>query len=230
MVRPALPDGDCIRFGLLSMPSYPLVLCLTIAVVCSVGMAVAAWPRRDDPTVRAFLVLAAGVAIWSGGRLLEISETALAGRIFWASSSMPASWPCPSAGWWRWSTSAGRASWCPGRCCGCPCFAVLTLALVFTNERHHLIWTSIELMPPGVSPGAVFRHGIGYTVAAWTYALLGLSMYFLATAEVPNAALSARGRNVLMGRPVAAAGDAYRLPVSLDRPARAAISRRPRSR
>jgi hypothetical protein len=34
-------------------------------------------------------------------------------------------------------------------------------------------------------------------MAAWTYALLGLSLYFLITAKVPNAALSVRGRNIL---------------------------------
>ncbi|WP_092596892.1 MULTISPECIES: diguanylate cyclase [Burkholderiaceae] len=182
------------------MPSYPLVLCLTIAVVCSVGMAVAAWPRRDDPTVRAFLVLAAGVTIWSGGRLLEISETALPGRIFWAKFQYAGIVAVP-IGWLVAMVHLSRPRFVvPWSMLWVPVFfAVLTLALVFTNERHHLIWTSIELMPPGVSPGAVFRHGVGYTaVAAWTYAMLGLSMYFLATAEVPNAALSVRGRNVLM--------------------------------
>jgi len=183
------------------MPSYPLVLCLTIAVVCSVGMAVAVWPRRDDPTVRAFLLLAGGVAIWSGGRLLEISETELSGRIFWAKFQYAGIVAVP-IGWLVSMVHLSRPRfvvpwsllWVP------TLMALLTLALVLTNERHHLIWSSIELMPPGVSPGAVFRHGVGYTaVAAWTYALLGLSLYFLATAEVPNAALSRRGRAVLMG-------------------------------
>ncbi len=73
--------------------------------------------------------------------------------------------------------------------------AVVTVVLVFTNERHHLIWQRITLMPPGVAPGAVFEHGPGYIVAAtWTYGLLALSLYFLVTAEVPSHALSRRGR------------------------------------
>ncbi|MBY4730176.1 sensor domain-containing diguanylate cyclase [Cupriavidus pauculus] len=182
------------------MPSYPLVLCLTIAVVCSVGMAVAAWPRRDDPTVRAFLVLSAGVAIWSGGRLLEISETTLAGRIFWAKFQYLGIVAVP-IGWLVAMVHVSRPRYVvPWSLLCVPVLAaVLTLLLVFTNEHHHLIWTSIELMPRGVSPGAVFRHGIGYTVAAgWVYALLALSLYFLLTADVPNAALSRRGRNVLV--------------------------------
>lgn len=183
------------------MPSYPLVLCLTIAVVCSVGMAVVAWPRRDDPTVRAFLVLAGGVAIWSGGRLLELSETELAGRIFWAKFQYTGIVAVP-IGWLVAMVHVSRPRFVvPWSLLWVPVVAaVLTVALVFTNERHHLIWASIELMPPGVSPGAVFRHGVGYTaIAAWTYALLALSLYFLVTAQVPNAALSVRGRNVLAG-------------------------------
>ncbi|AZG15899.1 diguanylate cyclase domain-containing protein [Cupriavidus pauculus] len=182
------------------MPSYPLVLCLTIAVVCSAGMAVAAWPRRDDPTVRAFLVLAGGAAIWSGGRLLEISETELAGRIFWAKFQYAGIVAVP-IGWLVAMVHLSRPRYVvPWSMLWVPVLAaLLSLVLVFTNERHHLIWTSIELMPPGVAPGAVFHHGIGYTaVAAWTYAMLGLSLFFLATAEVPNDALSVRGRNVLM--------------------------------
>lgn len=181
------------------MPSYPLVLCLTIAVVCSVGMTVAAWPRRDDPTVRAFLVLAGGVVVWSGGRLLEISTPDLAGRIFWAKLQYVGIVMVP-IGWLVAMVHVSRPRFVvPWSLLWVPVLAaVLTLVLVFTNERHHLIWTSIEVLPPGVSPGAVFHHGVGYTIAAaWTYALLALSLYFLVTADVPNAALSVRGRNVL---------------------------------
>lgn len=181
------------------MPSYPFVLCLTIAVVCSVGMAVATWPRRDDPTVKAFLVLAGGVVIWSGGRLLEISSTDLAGRIFWAKLQYVGIVGVP-IGWLVAMVHLSRPRFVvPWSMLSVPVLAaVLTVVLVFTNERHHWIWTSIELMPPGVAPGAVFRHGAGYTlVATWSYLLLGLSLYFLLTAEVPNAALSRRGRNIL---------------------------------
>ncbi len=99
------------------MPSYPLVLCLTIAVVCSIGMAVLAWPRRDDPTIQAFLVLAGGVVVWSGGRLLEISSVDLPGRIFWAEIqyfgivAVPIGWLVAMV------HLSGRATWCRGRCC-----------------------------------------------------------------------------------------------------------------
>lgn len=178
------------------MPSYPLVLCLTIAVVCSVGMLVATWPRRDDPTIQAFLVLAGGVAIWSGGRLLEISSADLDGRILWAKAQYAGIVMVP-IGWLVAMIHLSRPRYVvPWSRLWLPVLAALaSVVLVFTNERHHLIWTRIDLMPPGVAPGAIFHHGPGYiVVAAWTYFMLALSLYFLVTAEVPNAALSRRGR------------------------------------
>lgn len=181
------------------MPSYPLVLLLTIAVICSIGMVIATWPRRDDPTVQAFLVLAGGVVIWSGGRLLEISSTDLPGRILWAKVQYVGIVAVP-IGWLVAMVHLSRPRYVvPWSRLWLPVLAaVVTVALVFTNERHHLIWQRITLMPPGVAPGAVFEHGPGYIVAAaWSYGLLALSVYFLVTAEVPSEALSRRGRAIL---------------------------------
>lgn len=183
------------------MPSYPLVLCLTIAVVGAVGMILTALPRRDDPTVRAFLTLAVGVGIWSGGRLLEISSPELDWRILWAKIQYFGIVAVP-IGWLVAMVHLSRPRYVvPWSILSLPWLAaVLTLALVFTNDYHHWIWTRITLLPPGVAPGAVFEHGLGYgLIAAWTYGLLALSLYFLLTAEVPNDALSRRGRNILAG-------------------------------
>jgi len=162
-------------------------------------MAIAAWPRRDDPTIQAFLVLAAGVSVWSGGRLLEISSTDLAGRILWAKIQYIGIVAVP-IGWLVAMIQVSRPRFVvPWSMLSVPILvALLTVVLVFTNDHHHLIWTRITLMPPGVSPGAIFEHGIGYGIAAaWTYLLLALSLYFLLTAEVPNEALSRRGRAIL---------------------------------
>lgn len=188
-----------IRFPAVLMPSYPLVLCLTIAVVCSVGMVIATWPRRDDPTIKAFLVLAGGVAIWSGGRLLEVSSTDLDGRIFWAKAQYAGIVMVP-IGWLVAMIHLSRPRYVvPWSRLWLPVLAaVASVVLVLTNERHHLIWTRIDMMPAGVSPGAIFHHGPGYVVvAAWTYFMLLLSLVFLLTAEVPNAALTRRGRAIV---------------------------------
>ncbi|QQX87156.1 diguanylate cyclase [Cupriavidus necator] len=181
------------------MPSYSLVLLLTVAVVACIGMAIATWPRRDDPTVQAFLVLAFGAATWSGGRLLEISATDLEGRILWAKIQYIGIVAVP-IGWLVAMVHLSRPRYVvPWSRLWLPVLvAVVTVVMVFTNERHRLIWPRITLMPPGVLPGAVFDHGIGYAaVAIWSYLLLGVSLYFLVTAEVPNGALSRRGRAIL---------------------------------
>lgn len=183
------------------MPSYPLVLCLTVAVVCSAGMAIAAWPRRDDPTTMAFLVLAAGVVIWSGGRLLEITSPDLPARILWAKIQYLGIVAVP-IGWLAAMVHLSRPRFVmPWSMLSVLVLAAMvTVVLVFTNEHHHLIWTRITLMPPGVAPGAVFEHGIGYGIAAaWTYLLLALSFGFLVTAKVPNDVLTRRTRAILAG-------------------------------
>ncbi|WP_059411678.1 histidine kinase N-terminal 7TM domain-containing protein [Cupriavidus basilensis] len=183
------------------MPSYPLVLCLTFAVVGSLTMALLAWTRRDDPTVKAFLVLAGGTALWSGGRLLELSSSELEARVLWAQLqyvgilAVPIGWFCamlqlsrPKLAVPRWLLSMHAV------------VSVVTLGLVFTNEQHRLIWSAIALVPGGAPPGAVFTHGPAYAaLAAYTYLLLFVSLYFLATAPVPGSSLTRGGRAVLAG-------------------------------
>ena len=183
------------------MPSYPLILCLTFAVVGSLTVAVAAWTRRDDPTVKAFLVLACGTALWSGGRLLELSSVDLETRVLWAKLqyfgivAVPIGWLCAMI-------QLSRPKFViPWSLLSMPIVInLVTLGLVFTNERHHLIWTSITLVPGGAPPGAVFTHGPAYAAAAvYSYLLLLISLYFLLTARVPSSSLTGSGRAVLAG-------------------------------
>lgn len=162
-------------------------------------MALVAWTRRDDPTVKAFLVLACGTALWSGGRLLELSSTDLETRVLWAKlqyigiMAVPIGWFCamlqlsrPKAVVPHWLLAMHAV------------ISAVTLGLVFTNEQHRQIWSSIALMPGGAPPGAVFTHGPAYAaVAVYTYLLLLLSLYFLVTARVPAGGLTRGGRAVL---------------------------------
>jgi len=183
------------------MPSYPLVLCLTFAVVGSLMVAVATWTRRDDPIVKAFLALALGSALWSGGRLLELNSVDLETRILWAKVQYVGIVAVP-IGWLCAIVQLSRPRFViPWPLLSLPIVInIVTLALVFTNERHHLIWTSIRLVPGGAPPGAVFGHGPGYAAAAvYTYLLLLISVYFLLTARVPSSNLTRGGRAVLAG-------------------------------
>ncbi|KWR88432.1 histidine kinase N-terminal 7TM domain-containing protein [Cupriavidus sp. IDO] len=181
------------------MPPYLLVLCLTFAVVASLGAGVAAWSRRDDPVVKAFLALTAGVALWSGGRLMELSSADLDSRILWAKLqyfgivAVPLAWLCAMI---QLSRPRYVMPW--SRLTIPVLINLLTLVLVFTNERHHLIWRSVTLAPPGSRPPAIFVHGAAYfVIAAWSYLLLFASLYFLLTARVPNASLTRGGRTIL---------------------------------
>lgn len=181
------------------MPSPLLLLCLTLAVVGSLGAAVAAWPRRDDPVVRNFLLLTFGAALWSGGRVMELISPLLEHRILWAQIQYLGIVAVPPA----WLFAMIRLSR-PRRVVPWSSFvppvlvALVTLVLVFTNENHHLIWASVRLNPPGTVPAAKFEHGPAYLpIAAWNYLMLFISLGFLATARVPTVSLSRLARGVL---------------------------------
>ncbi|MGN5477432.1 histidine kinase N-terminal 7TM domain-containing protein [Cupriavidus basilensis] len=178
--------------------------------------------RRDDPTIQAFLVLAGGVVVWSGGRLLEISSLDLPGRIFWAEIQYFGIVAVP-IGWLVAMVHLSRPRYVvPWSLLSIPILAaVLSVVLVLTNSHHHLVWTRITLMPRGRGARGRVRawRGLRCHGGLVIPALLALGFYFLVTAEVPNDALSRRGRAVLAGSPAAAAGP-YCLSAALDRAAR----------
>ncbi|MBY4895867.1 histidine kinase N-terminal 7TM domain-containing protein [Cupriavidus sp. AU9028] len=177
-----------------------LTLLMACALLVCATVAIAGWARRDDPTVRAFLLLAIGAGVWCGGRMMEIQATNLADRILWAKLQYPGILMVPVG----WLLSVVRLTR-PNHVAGHAWLAlalVIGLAgmgLVLTNESHRLIWSSIQWFGgEGLHTRAVFRHGPAYWVlAAYSYALLVSSFYFLLTRR-PAGKLSVRGRNLLV--------------------------------
>lgn len=177
-----------------------LTLLMACALLVCATIAIAGWARRDDPTVRAFLLLAIGAGVWCGGRMMEIQATNLADRILWAKLQYPGILMVP-VGWLLSVVRLTRPNYVAG-----PAWLALALViglasmgLVLTNESHGLIWSSIQWYGgEGLHTRAVFRHGPAYWVlAVYSYALLFSSVYFLATRR-RQGKLSVRGRNLLV--------------------------------
>lgn len=181
--------------------SFPfLILCLAAAVFACVAMAVAVWARRDDPTIRAFLLLAVGAAVWCAGRIMEISAIELSSRILWAKLQYIGILMVP-LGWLLAMVRVSRPNLViPRAMYSIPlAISLAMLALVFTNESHGLIWRTVRVVSEGEPPFVLFEHGSGYPViAAYGYGLLAISLYFLATAKTPNRNLKPVARRVLM--------------------------------
>lgn len=179
------------------MASSYLIICLAGAAFACLAVAMAAWPRRDDPTIAAFLLLATGAGMWCAGRVMEVNAADLPSRILWAKLQYLGIMVVP-LGWLLAMVRLARPQWAIARWWTslALAFTVTTLALVFTNESHGLIWRSVQLVDSGIGPGglrAVFRHGPAYWVAfAYCYLLLLASVPFLLTARNPYLTANAR--------------------------------------
>lgn len=177
-----------------------LILLMAGALVVCAAVAIASWPRRDDPTVRAFLLLAVGAGIWCAGRMLEIQAPNVSERIVWAKLQYPGILMVP-VGWLLAIVRLTRPHYLVGRGWLTLALAIgiAGMALVLTNERHGLVWPQVQWFGgEGLHTRAVFSHGPGYwALAAYSYGLLLLSLYFLATASA-HGKLSRGGRVVLV--------------------------------
>lgn len=177
-----------------------LILLMAGALVVCAAVAIASWPRRDDPTVRAFLLLAVGAGIWCAGRMLEIQAPNVSERIVWAKLQYPGILMVP-VGWLLAVVRLTHPHYPVGRGWLTLALAIgiAGMALVLTNERHGLVWPQVQWFGgEGLHTRAVFSHGpVYWALAAYSYGLLLLSLYFLATASA-HGKLSRGGRVVLV--------------------------------
>jgi len=160
------------RVSGLQLTPYALVS-LAVAVV-SAGLAVRAWRRRDVPGARMGALFMAGVAFWGAAGAVELVATDLTAKVFWAKVTYLGIVVVPFA-WWGFAAGyTGRERWLTPR--NLTLLAVppaLTLALVFTNEAHGLIWRETTLVSSGPLVAVDVVHGLGFWAwCAYAYALL----------------------------------------------------------
>ncbi len=154
----------------------PYLLPLLVAVVISIGLAVYGWQRRAIIGAPAFVVLMLAVAEWSLAYLLELWASDLAAKIFWVKVeylgivTLPAAWLVFALQYSesrRWLTY--RRSIIAALLVG----PLVTLALVWTNGLHHLIWRRIELDAGGPFPTLSLTYGDWFWLhSAASYLLL----------------------------------------------------------
>jgi PAS domain S-box-containing protein len=109
-----------------------------------------AWQRRPVPGATAFGLFAVAVADWCLAAAIAFAHTDLPGRILFSKfeyigvSTAPPLWmlcmaACTGAAWRRR----------PWLLAGLAIVPLITLALVFSNEQHGLIWSRVELERDG---------------------------------------------------------------------------------
>lgn len=162
------------------MQNSPFIVPLLIAALISAALAVYAWQRRGAAGAIAFTVAMTGMVLWS---LANAAQWASAGReaqLFWAQTRFLGTEILVAfflAFAWQYSgrikelTVRHLAILLP--------FPLVVLALVWTNESHHLFWSEVGLVTAGVngSYNALdFTYGPGFWAhTIYDYLLLGLS-------------------------------------------------------
>ena len=152
------------------------VIALLVSVVLATGVAVRV-ARTAAAGSRPFVWLCGGIVLWCATGAAHVLAPALASKIWWAKlqyagiASVPPLWllfaaeysgvrlfaPRPVSG----LPLAGRLLWV---------IPALTMALVWTNEAHHMIWTGVSLAASG---RAVYSYGPWFWLSAfYNYALV----------------------------------------------------------
>ncbi|NNJ10817.1 response regulator [Chloroflexales bacterium ZM16-3] len=159
-------------------------------LVCAL-IALFAWNNRAERGAIAFMVLMLGVMIWSLGYAQELHSTDLPTKIPWAKAEyigiviVPVAWLAFALQYTehdRWATHRRLAL------LAIP--SLLTLALVWTNEAHGLIWSSISLVPGRLFMGWQATYGAGFWLfMAYAYTLLLIGTLLLLRVAIQRPSL-----------------------------------------
>lgn len=157
---------------------------LLISAVIAIVLGVYAWQRRAMVGAVPISYLAFLVALWCVGYAMETLAPSLAGKLFWAKIEYIASVLTPVlllvfalqyTGLDAWLTRTNILLLL--------IVPVVTLLLVWTNERHLLIWSTYTVDGSGVNPGLVVEHGFFYWVfTAFSYTCVLIGALLLAQA------------------------------------------------
>lgn len=147
---PAVSNVGC-RVANLMQPLYPhIILLLFVLGAVLVWLAYLSWQRRPAPGAAALAGLLLAIAWWVACYGLELSSNNLPTALFWLKMRFFGIAAIPP-GWLIFILQyTDRERWLTRRKRGALCIMpALTLALLWTNEYHHLLFVSERLLPFG---------------------------------------------------------------------------------
>jgi PAS domain S-box-containing protein len=152
----------------------PYALFSLATSIAAAALAVFVWRRRAAAGGMPFVALVVAVTLWTFGYAVELASIHEATLLFWARVeyigivTVPVAWMLTALDY------TGREQWRNWRHVALLAVVpMLTLALVMTNERHHLIWRTTSIDSGG--PFTVFRPTYGawfWVHTAYSYGLL----------------------------------------------------------
>ncbi len=152
------------------------------------GIALYGWTRRTRAG-RLFALFALGAAIWGLAYSLELNSAGLAAKLGWAKLEYVGIALTPVA-WLAFALQfTGRDRRLNRRVIVALLLVpVFTISLAFSNEVHHLIWTTARLDRSGPFTALAVAHGAWFWVfAVYSYLLnlVGIVLVLLTTVRAP---------------------------------------------
>lgn len=167
----------------------PQILLPGAVIPIALALAWHAWRLRRLPGATPFVIIAGTAMAWSAFNALELASTDLQGKLLWGNLqyieaiAMPLAWLLLAVDY------TGRRSWITVRRI-LPILIVplTTLALIWTNEYHHLIRAAVWLDTTGSWPVLGRTPGIWFWVqVAYSYVAISATVLLLvgATRKAP---------------------------------------------
>jgi PAS domain S-box-containing protein len=138
----------------------PSVGLSVVAALVSISVAAFAWRRRPTPGSRPVAAFSVGTAVWTGGNALQAATTTVYNKLFWVDVQYLGITLVPLA-WFAFACEyTDREEWADRRTLALLAgpFALLVV-LAWTNDYHHLVRTSSEVVT--VRGNAVLRRTFG---------------------------------------------------------------------
>ena len=179
----------------------PYALFLFAAAVIAAVLGWHAWRRRSFPGAVAFFVVTMSACLWSLAGALEMLAAGLGAKLFWANIEYLSIAAIPVA--WLIMTihATGHARWLTWRrIVALGIVPLTTVALVWTNNYHHLMRTVVWLDERGAFPVVGRVLGPWFWIhTAYSYLMLAVAFYLLVRAVKSSPPLFRGQPLVLLG-------------------------------
>lgn len=168
----------------------PFGIPIILAGALSAAIALFAWRRRAAPGAAPLAALTFAATIWSIGYALELSSADLASSVLWAKAQYVGIVFVPLA-WLAFAVQyTNREHWITRRSIALlALIPIATLLLVWTNERHHLVWSTTSLNTGGGPSALDVTHGAWFwvhTVFSYLCLFAGAALLSGALAHSPH--------------------------------------------
>src|SRR5215218_5409001 len=166
--------------------SAPYVLPLLATALIAAALAIYSWRKRPAPGATPFFIMMLAVAEWTFGYAFELSSADLQSIVLWAKIEYLGIVTGPVAALVLALEYTGNESWLTlrGRVL-LLVVPIITVALVWTNEFHGLIWssvrvdTSMSIALLDVEYGVWFIMHTAYSYLAMIFGILLVVLAFI---------------------------------------------------